>query len=241
MNINSLLNKSYNFYINEFELKEKIKSFVNEGQGGLFTYFNQHSFNVFYSNSDFREVLKHFNIYQEGIGMYLLLRLKGVENVTRIDSTEVLYFIFNEIIISGEKVSFIGGDYDSKEIFERCKKKNLNLEFYHHGFFDLNEISDLVKKLEQTSSKFILLGMGTPKQEIVAYQLSKSFPERKFVCIGYFMNYFLEYKKRAPLLLRKLQLEWFYRLMLEPKRMFKRYVLGIPMFFIRGLFLFRNE
>lgn len=199
----------------------------------MFTYFNQNSFNIFYENNDYRQILNSFNVYQEGIGLFLALKFLKIKEAGRIDATEVHEKMIKSLISKNEKIIFIGGRYEENELFRRCKIAKLNLEYYHHGYFDLNGIDDLVQNLNSKDAKFILIGMGTPKQELLAYKLSSFFTDKKIICIGNFMNYFLGYQKRAPKLLRVLQLEWFYRFLQDPYRLFKRYILGIPVFFWR--------
>ncbi|MCX7611488.1 MAG: WecB/TagA/CpsF family glycosyltransferase [Ignavibacterium sp.] len=234
MDIKSFLNENL---ILKRELIDLIfEEFCTNSNKNLFTYFNQNSFNIYFSNRLYREALNSFNIYQEGIGMYLALKYLGIEDVDRIDSTEVLYSMFNNIISKGEKVVFIGGKFNEQEILKRSKEKNLKMEIYHSGYFDEKMLENLIQILTNSQAKYILIGMGTPKQEILAYELSRILISKKFICIGNFINYFLGYQKRAPKILRTMQLEWLFRLLQEPRRLFSRYVLGIPLFLFRVLF-----
>lgn len=233
------------FLINKLLKKnnEVIEEFLNclqNNSGGLFTYFNQNSFNHFWTNIDYQKILRYFNVYQEGVGMYLALKFLGVFDCDRIDSTEMNKSLIQKIISLDESVIFIGGKYDSNDLIIKCGEKSLNIEYYQDGYINDDEIDTLIKKFSGLNSKFVLLGMGTPKQEFFALKLYQNFPNKIFICIGNFMNYFIGYQKRAPKILRKLQLEWLYRLLQEPRRLFKRYVLGIPVFLIRVIFLCRR-
>jgi UDP-N-acetyl-D-mannosaminuronic acid transferase (WecB/TagA/CpsF family) len=59
--------------------------------------------------------------------------------------------------------------------------------------------------------------------------------------VGGLIDFLSNNKPRAPKLLRKTGLEWTYRLALEPKRMFGRYVGGIPIFLLRGLLTSKSD
>lgn len=223
------------------KIDDVFSQFYENRSGNLFTYFNQNSFNIFWTNQEYRQILDSFNIYQEGIGLFLAFKISGVKDAERIDSTEVLEKMIKFLISKGEKVIFIGGRFEENELLKRCKMVNLNVEYYHHGYFELTDIDDLISELKSKDAKFILVGMGTPKQELVAFRLSQYLPDKKFICIGNFMNFFLGYQRRAPLFVRKAQLEWLFRFFQEPRRLFSRYVLGIPLFFGRIITLLKGK
>jgi len=79
----------------------------------------------------------------------------------------------------------------------------------------------------------IILAMGMPKQELLANRIRTDFNQAGLVlCGGAIIDFQAGRVKRAPSWIRKLSLEWAYRLLLEPRRLFKRYVIGIPLFFL---------
>ena len=75
--------------------------------------------------------------------------------------------------------------------------------------------------------------MGAPKQELFTYKLSKSTNTNVYLCVGNFFEFYLGTVKRIPKKFRNNGLEWFYRLFHEPKRLWKRYFIGIPLFIFR--------
>jgi exopolysaccharide biosynthesis WecB/TagA/CpsF family protein len=82
----------------------------------------------------------------------------------------------------------------------------------------------------------IVLGMGMPKQEQVAIQLRSAldFP-CLIICGGAIIDFLGGKVTRAPALLRRTGMEWVYRLAMEPRRLFYRYVVGNPLFLISSL------
>jgi exopolysaccharide biosynthesis WecB/TagA/CpsF family protein len=75
--------------------------------------------------------------------------------------------------------------------------------------------------------------MGVPKQELFAEQLIRTSNERVIICVGNFLEFYFGTKKRAPYFLQKIGFEWMFRLLSEPKRLWRRYLLGIPLFIYR--------
>jgi exopolysaccharide biosynthesis WecB/TagA/CpsF family protein len=77
-----------------------------------------------------------------------------------------------------------------------------------------------------------------PKQEQVAAQLRKQLSNGcLIVCGGAIIDFLGGKVTRAPLWVRNWGIEWMYRLAVEPKRLFKRYVIGNPKFLVRSLAL----
>jgi exopolysaccharide biosynthesis WecB/TagA/CpsF family protein len=104
-----------------------------------------------------------------------------------------------------------------------------------HGFLD---VTDYVKLAAAHRPELIVLGMGMPKQEEVACMLRAAvgYP-CLIVCGGAIIDFMGGKTSRAPAWMRSTGLEWAYRLMLEPKRLFHRYVVGNPVFIARSLAL----
>lgn len=101
------------------------------------------------------------------------------------------------------------------------------------GFQDEFVYVEYIKTaVASTSPTIILLGMGMPKQERVAELLKDTLSGPAIiVCGGAIIDFKAGRFSRAPKSFRSLGLEWLYRLFQEPKRLFKRYIIGIPMFF----------
>jgi N-acetylglucosaminyldiphosphoundecaprenol N-acetyl-beta-D-mannosaminyltransferase len=76
--------------------------------------------------------------------------------------------------------------------------------------------------------------MGMPKQERLARRLRLELPHAPaIVCGGAILDFMSGNVERAPQPMRRLGLEWLYRLCREPRRLFRRYVLGNPLFILR--------
>ena len=83
----------------------------------------------------------------------------------------------------------------------------------------------------------IVLAMGMPKQEKIAALLkANSSVSAIVICGGAILDFQANRYARAPLIFRKIGMEWLYRLYKEPGRMFSRYVIGGPIFFYNFIF-----
>lgn len=85
------------------------------------------------------------------------------------------------------------------------------------------EADDLIGKLATSGASMTFLALGAPRQEIFAARARAELPDMGFVSIGAGLDFLAGTQKRAPAWLRKLALEWLWRLSLSPKRLTLRY------------------
>ncbi len=97
---------------------------------------------------------------------------------------------------------------------------------------ECNEIADIVNSSEAT---VLVVGVGAPKQELWIAKYRNNMPRVKiFMALGATIDFEAGVKKRAPEIWQKMGLEWLYRFLQEPKRLFRRYFIEDLKFF--GLF-----
>lgn len=206
-------------------------------KGFLLTYLNQHCFNIAYDNMSYKKILEdNFIVFQEGIGMYLLMKYLRNNKLVRVNGTILNKKLFRHIIKNRLKVYIVGGNFKEDFVKHECKKRDIKLVGYKNGYFENENLTEILEEIKEAKPEVIIIGMGVPKQEFLAVEIEKRIKGIKIICVGNFLNYYFDLQKEAPLFIRKLELEWLYRVYLEPKRLFKRYFLGIPLFFYRAFF-----
>ena len=98
------------------------------------------------------------------------------------------------------------------------------------------EITAYVELAQVYQPALIVLGMGMPRQEEVAAALRSTLNYPcLIVCGGAIIDFWAGKTPRAPLWVRRVGMEWGFRLVMEPRRLFQRYVIGNPLFLIRAL------
>ncbi|WP_244491428.1 WecB/TagA/CpsF family glycosyltransferase [Bosea sp. Root381] len=108
-------------------------------------------------------------------------------------------------------------------------------EVVSHGYFELSEEAGLLARLKAAPPDLLLVAFGNPRQENwIADRLG---PQHCAVAagIGALFDFLAGEVPRAPELIRRTRLEWVYRLGREPRRLWRRYVLGNPAFLLRIL------
>ncbi|PKR54549.1 WecB/TagA/CpsF family glycosyltransferase [Thalassospira marina] len=108
-----------------------------------------------------------------------------------------------------------------RQIFKNVQFNHLNPSY---GFIkNQKEISQICSFIAENPSKFIFLCVGSPQQEILATELKLKNIKGTALCVGASINFITGIEKRAPLIFRKLALEWLFRTLENPKRMLPRY------------------
>lgn len=91
-----------------------------------------------------------------------------------------------------------------------------------------------VREARRTRPTLIVLGMGLPRQEQLACELRSRAPDAGLiVCGGAILDFLGGKVKRAPAWLHDARMDWTYRLCREPRRLFRRYVMGNPAFLMK--------
>ena len=186
-------------------------------------------------NASLRDQLRHYSmVYVDGVGARIAFRLLHGGPVAAINSTDLHHQLLSSLAVGGKRIALIGGHPNAGE---RLMREILALGFVadrvlvQHGF---NEIDDqqLLDELQRFHPDAIFLGMGTPKQFdwIYAYRDANLAP--LIVATGGFLDFVAGSHRRAPMWMRAARIEWLYRLLLEPTRLWKRYLIGIPRFLI---------
>ncbi len=93
------------------------------------------------------------------------------------------------------------------------------------------ECQKILEMLKQASPNILFVGLGAPKQEKWLYQNIDRLPPLVGIGIGVTFEFMSKMVWRAPVWMQRVGLEWFWRLINEPRRLWKRYLLDDPKFF----------
>ena len=224
-----------NIIYSEDKLLTLIKS-AGEGAAGLnVTYFNQHCFNIYYSDNSYKKLLdNNFLVYADGFGIKLALRSLFGRVYKNFNATDLNEKIMKLILNNDKKFVIIGGNFNKAD-FDKKFSDAVNFVGYYNGYSDVSDFDSLAKNIHTLVPDVIIIGMGVPKQETIAYKLSKEINASLFLCVGNFLEFYLGTVKRIPEGFRNTGTEWLFRLFQEPKRLWKRYIIGIPLFIFRVL------
>lgn len=199
----------------------------------LLTYLNQHCFNIYSSNKKYKNLIDNkFLVYADGAGIKFALRFIMGKKYICFNATDLNEKIMEILLKRKIKFFILGGNFNQKELIDKFNRSE-SFVGYNSGFFLDNEFENVIEKIRTAKPDVIIIGMGVPKQEIVAEKLSRSINASLFICVGNFFEFYFGTVKRIPVHFRNKGIEWIYRLFHEPRRLWKRYLIGIPLFIFR--------
>ena len=186
-------------------------------------------------NEEFSSIInKSELVIPDGMGIKIAMAISGY-NQQRIPGIEYS----KEVLKICEKlnipVAMIGS---TKQVIEKAvenlKKEipNLNIVYFRDGFFQQDEEPQIIQDIKNSGARFILAALGSPKQEFFIDNARKIIKNAVMVGVGGSFDVWSGIIKRAPVVFRKLGLEWLYRVLNDPKRI-SRIFPTLPIFIYR--------
>ena len=211
---------------------------------------NAHSFNQAQKDSLFAEALQEGDyLIPDGASIIKACKMLNAKSqpIERIAGWDLFEFEMNKLekeslqnqgfTESRKKVMFMGS---SEKVLSRIREKaavdypNLDIITYSPPFkteFTEEDNAAIIKAINETNPDLLWIGMTAPKQEKWTYQHWKKLNIHCHVgTIGAVFDFYAGTAQRAPKWWQEHSLEWLYRLIKEPKRMWRRYVIGNPLF-----------
>lgn len=199
----------------------------------LINTLNAHSYNVTQKDKVFSEALQKSDVLiPDGISVVYALRWLTGEKLNKVAGADLFFFEMNRLQLISGSCFFLGS---SEAILHKIKERasreypNINIYSYSPPFkaeFSAEENKVMINSINAVKPDVLFVGMTAPKQEKWAY---KHFDELKVghvCCIGAVFDFYAGTVSRAPQWMINIGLEWLYRLIKEPKRMWRRYLVG---------------
>ena len=220
------------------ELLFIIEDAVNRKLKKTISYINFNLLLNSITDINFHNTLDDFDIlHPDGIGVYYASKFlygnRGFKK--KLTGTDLYLEIVNYFVQKRINVAFWGGsELASQKILDEIHNRNGKMNLccsISNKVSELEAISILIKY----NIDILFVGLGSPLQENIISKFKNLFNAQVIICVGSGIDYLSGSIKRAPYLIRKIGFEWLFRLLQSPKRLCKRYLLGIPHFIISVL------
>ena len=193
-------------------------------------------------NKSYREILQSFYLsLPDGMPCVWIGHIKGRKGMGRCYGPD----LFMEIIkaTAGKEVKHFlcGGKRGvAEELKNVCEEKfgNFNVAGTYYPPFREMTNEEFIKLGEEISSKevnIVWIGISTPKQELFAKKLANYTKVNFIIAVGAAFDFHTNKIKQAPKVMQNLGLEWLFRLIIEPKRLWRRYAVIVPLFIFYNL------
>ncbi|MBE6384062.1 MAG: WecB/TagA/CpsF family glycosyltransferase [Lentisphaerae bacterium] len=215
------------------EALQQIDDLVKSKHAHHIAFINAHCLNIASCNENYKNILKMCSaVFADGIGARIGAKMLGFRVEENVNGTDM----FPLLAQKPYRIYLFGGAPGvAATALEKAKKLNGKAQFVGcaDGFFKEKSEKELLTELAELKVDILLVALGVPKQEEwIATNLEK-IPGCVAIGVGGLLDFVSERIPRAPLWMRKLNIEWCFRLYCEPVRLFKRYIIGNPLFIAR--------
>jgi N-acetylglucosaminyldiphosphoundecaprenol N-acetyl-beta-D-mannosaminyltransferase len=221
------------------DLLRRITAWPGERDGGppkRVMYANAHVLNESAGNVALRGALERADlVYCDGYGVRLAAKALDVPVPHRMTGADWIWALAALCERAGQSVYLLGSEPGvAAQAGERLRATFPALEVAgsHHGYFRPGSAHDdrVVEHINACRPGIVLVGMGTPKQELWVEANAPRLDVDVLWTVGALFDVVSGKVPRAPGWLADNGLEWIFRLAIEPGRMWRRYLLGNPVF-----------
>ncbi len=200
---------------------------------------NAYCINIGFNNPNYRRAVNSFNMrFVDGIGVLLAGRiLKGI-HFTDLGGSNLGKSFMQRCAERKFKVFFLGAKpgvaEQAAENF-RWSIPGINIVGCQHGYFSDKENDRIIERINKANPDVLIVCFGKPKEVLWIEENFQKLNIKLAIPLGAFFDFHSGRVKRAPVWIQKIHFEWLYRLILEPRRLWKRYIIGNFLFMGRVL------
>lgn len=211
---------------------------VNGGRQKVF-FVNAHCINTACSDAQYRADLRNADlVLPDGSGLLIGSRILKRPILENLNGTDLLPKICKLAARNSLGLYLLGGKNGVAEAAaERLIEMypGIRVVGKHHGYFSEDESHDIVRDINNARPDILLVAMGVPLQEKWAARHIDDLDVKVCFAVGGLLDFMSERVSRAPSWLRRIGMEWMWRLWQEPRRLWKRYLIGNFVFMGRVL------
>jgi N-acetylglucosaminyldiphosphoundecaprenol N-acetyl-beta-D-mannosaminyltransferase len=222
-------------------LHEGISATIDNGRQDVYAYANIHAINLAGTLPRFRDFLNSAHVlYCDGEGVRLGARILGFALPQRVVLTYWAWDLCAYALKHGYSLFFLGAEEQViRKAAENAVQRlpGLKVVGFHHGYFQKSgpENEAVVDMINAAAPDILLVGFGMPLQEEWIEANRSRLRVHAILPSGSLFDYMSGLKSVAPAWMANHGMEWAYRLFQEPIRLWKRYLVGNPLFFSRIL------
>ncbi|MBU0580333.1 MAG: WecB/TagA/CpsF family glycosyltransferase, partial [Candidatus Margulisbacteria bacterium] len=216
--------KLFNIYFvaaNWIEVKHYLKDMIKKDLQEIWVTANPEIVEMTLKDKELKAVLhEKAVVFPDGVGILWASKILKTPLVERLSGIDMIP-LFKEysVFLLGAKPAVIN---KSAEVL---KEQGYKIVGYHSGYFSQEEETVVKRQIQEVKPQVLLVGLGMGKQEKWLARNIKDLPVKLGVTVGGSFDVISGSKKRAPKWMQKASLEWLYRLIKEPTRIMRQYIL----------------
>ena len=200
-------------------------------------FVNPDCLNIAWQDADYREaLLAAERVIPDGIGIHIGCRMLGQALRENVNGTDMFPLLCEAAAAAGRSIYLLGarpGIAAAAADNMRQRFPALKVAGTRDGYFSEAEESAVIDTINHSGADLLLVAFGAPRQDIWLRQRRAELRPPVCMGVGGLFDFYSGRIARAPVWMREIGLEWLYRLLQEPGRMWRRYVIGNPLFLFR--------
>lgn len=233
MNLEKSRFKFMNTYVNAVSMEQSIawvEKIIAEGRPTQHVVINASKVNLMEKDSKLREIVNKCPLINaDGASIVWAAKRLGVPLEKRVTGCDMFQKLIGMAAEKGYKIYLFGAKEEVvrkvKEIYEE-QYSGIQIVGYRNDYFTESDEAQIVKDMHDSGADMMFVAFSSPKKE---YWVNKYLDEIgiPFVMgVGGSFDIIAGVTQRAPIWFQEHGLEWFYRFVQEPRRMWKRYIIG---------------
>lgn len=198
---------------------------------------NPDCLNISRRNEAYATVLQNAEmVLPDGIGIKVGCRLQGVAMRDNLNGTDLFPILCEAAERQGLSLFLLGakpGIAEATAVNMRKRFPSLRIAGTHHGYFEPAAEAEVIETINAAQADILLVAMGAPQQELFLARWKDQLLAPLRMGVGGLFDYYSDSIARAPVWMREIGMEWVWRIIQEPGRMWRRYVIGNPAFIYR--------
>ncbi len=219
------------------EALRAIESLGDAQDHALVAYVNAHTLNLSVGDPAYRRLLQGADLLlNDGSGIAMAARLKGKRFPDNLNGTDMNRQILELCARKGWSAYFLGslpGVAEAAADRLAARIPGLKIVGHHHGYFSSDDDARVAEEIKVSGAEVVMVAMGNPHQERWLERNLTATGCTLGIGVGAFFDFSAERVRRAPQWMIRIGVEWVWRLGREPLRMWRRYVVGNPVFLWR--------
>lgn len=219
------------------EAVDMVRGYWQSGEKARVFFVNAHCVNTAADNQEYRDSLAMAEqVLADGSGVLLGSKLLRAPITHNLNGTDLVPLLCAAAAEEGRSVFLLGAHpgiacLAARKLRERFP--TLRIVGVQHGYFPPEEADAVVARINAAKPDLLLVAFGVPSQEIWVTRRFAELDAGVMCAVGALFDFISETVPRAPRFFRAIGMEWFYRLCREPKRLWRRYLIGNVTFLAR--------
>jgi N-acetylglucosaminyldiphosphoundecaprenol N-acetyl-beta-D-mannosaminyltransferase len=219
------------------EASARIVALTQAAEASQICFVNADCVNIAFTDEHYRATLSEAQlVLADGIGVRLAGSILNQNVRENINGTDMLPFLCAAAEQANVSVYLLGGKSGVPEgaaqwMTERYPR--LRIAGCRQGYFTAEEEPQIVEEIKASGADILLVALGTPRQDKWIAAHKDGVGAKVSIGVGGLFDFYSGRIPRAPVWVREIGMEWFYRFYQEPRRMWRRYFLGNAIFLYR--------